>query len=77
MAHYKYEAYLQQSDHPAFDKEFTPGSIALDSGVYRCKACGDEIAALRGMPLPPETHHRHGNNAPIRWKLLVYAQQKR
>ncbi len=75
MAQFKYNQYLQQSDHPAYDAELTPGSIAENSGIYRCR-CGDEIAANKGNPLPPQNHHQHPAGIPIRWTLLVFAQQK-
>lgn len=75
MALYKYSTYLAFSDHQNFDTERTPGFIAPDSGIYRCVNCGDEIAANRGNPLPPQNHHQHANGAPIRWKLLVCSVQ--
>ncbi|MBN9241922.1 MAG: hypothetical protein J0I98_03930 [Mesorhizobium sp.] len=77
MAQYKYGEYLQKSDHEAYDTEHTPGTVVTNSGIYRCKNCGDEIAANKGNPLPPQNHHQHANNTPIRWKLLVFAQQKK
>lgn len=76
MAQYKYGEYLNKSDHTEYDSEYTPGTIAANSGIYRCKNCGDEIAANKGNPLPPQNHHQHSNGNPIRWKLLVFAQQK-
>lgn len=76
MAQYKYGQHLQQKDHPAYDAEHTPGTVVIDSGIYRCKYCGDEIAANKGNPLPPQNHHQHNPPAPIRWQLLVFAQQK-
>lgn len=76
MALYKYPTHLKQIDHANFDAERTPGWISPDSAIYRCVHCGDEIAANKGNPLPPQNHHQHNPPAPIRWKLLVVAVQK-
>lgn len=76
MALYKYADHLQQLNHANFDVERNPGFISPDSAIYRCVHCGDEIAANKGNPLPPQNHHQHNPAAPIRWKLLVVAVQK-
>lgn len=77
MALTKYKHKIGESTHQAFDKEFTPGQSPDWSGIYECTGCGDEIAANKGNPLPPQNHHQHAPGAgPIRWKLLVYAVQK-
>lgn len=75
MALYKYATYLTQSDSSAFDNELKPGETCPNSGIYRCTGCGDEIASNKNNPMPPQNHHQHSNNSPIRWKLLVFAQQ--
>lgn len=77
MASYKYQQHLQKNESDEFDREHTPGTVVGNSGIYRCAACGDEIAANKNNPLPPQNHHQHtpGQGA-IRWKLLVYAVQK-
>lgn len=75
MALYKYGNLLTQSQHGAFDVAHPPGTVMVDSGIYRCTGCGDEIAANKGNPLPPQNHHQHQNGPPIRWKLLVCAVQ--
>lgn len=75
MALYKDASKLTQSTHAAFDAELTPGTVVVNSGIYRCVNCGDEIAANKGNPLPPQNHHQHRNGLPIRWKLLVCAVQ--
>ncbi len=78
MAQYKYGAYLNQSDHQAYDTLHKPGETCLDSGIYRCEACGDEIASNKGNPFPPQNHHQHSSGlGTIRWKLIVFAQQKK
>ncbi|WP_404418174.1 hypothetical protein [Brevundimonas vesicularis] len=76
MASYKYATHLTQNNSSAFDTEHTPGTVMTNSGIYRCVNCGDEIAANKGNPLPPQNHHQHPNGGPIRWKLLVFAVQK-
>lgn len=77
MASYKYAHYLTVNNHEAFDTELTPGTISANSGIYRCTVCGDEIAANKGNPLPPQNHHQHNpSQGSIRWKLIVFAVQK-
>ena len=76
MAQYKYGNLLAQNNHEAFDTELTPGTIAPNSGIYRCTACGDENACNKGNPLPPQNHKQHSpSQGAIRWKLLVFAVQ--
>lgn len=78
MAQYKYGQFLQQKDHEAYDTEYQPGAICPNSGIYRCWACGDEIASNKGNPMPPQNHHQHEPGVgPIRWRLLVFSQQKK
>src|SRR6266566_4233355 len=70
MAMYKYGNYLQQNNHSAFDSVHTPGTGTPDSGIYRCEACGDEVASNKGNPLPPQNHHQHSPGlGAIRWRL--------
>ena len=76
MARYKYLNYLQKSDHEAYDVLWSPGATCINSGIYRCEGCGDEIASNKGNPFPPQNHHQHPSNEPIRWKLIVFAVQK-
>jgi len=77
MAQYKYSRFLQQNDHSAYDAKHEPGSNANDAGIYRCDACGDEIAIAKGHTLPPQNHHQHSPGlGPIRWQLAVFAQSK-
>jgi hypothetical protein len=78
MAQYKYSNYLNQSDHSAYDTLYKPGDNCPNSGVYRCEECGHEIASNKGNPLPPQNHHQHAAGVgPIRWKMIVFAQQKK
>ena len=77
MALYKHGGYLRQSDDPAFNAQHQPGAVTPHSGIYRCTACGDEIASNAGNPLPPQNHRQHSpQQGQIRWQLLVYAQQQ-
>jgi len=74
MAIYKYNQFLQSSDHQAFDTISSPGVQTPYSGIYRCDGCGSEIAANAGNPLPPQNHHQHNpSQGAIRWRLIVYA----
>lgn len=78
MAQYKYTEYLAQSNHSAYDELHEPGSTCPNSGIYRCESCGDEIASNKGNPFPPQNHHQHPPAVGrIRWKLIVFAQQKK
>lgn len=77
MASYKYSGFLQANDSVAFDALLVPGTIATNSGIYRCAICGDEIAVNKNTPLPPQNHHQHAPNlGPIRWQLIVFAVQR-
>jgi len=68
---------IHQLTNPVFDREHGPGEIAPLSGIYECLGCGDEIAANKGDPLPPQNRHQHKNYmVPIRWRLVVFAVQK-
>lgn len=77
MSSYKYPQYLQFNDSSAFDTLLSPGTIAMNSGIYRCASCGDEIAVNKNNPLPPQNHHQHSpGSGPIRWQLIVFAVQR-
>lgn len=76
MATYQDAAKLTRITHEAFDKLHKPGETTPFSGIYVCTNCGDEIAANKGNPLPPQNHKQHTSTAEIRWKLLVYAETK-
>ena len=77
MAYYKDSRYLQQNNHGNFDMLHNPGSTPPDSGIYRCEGCGDEIAANKNQPLPPQNHHQHQTGlGAIRWRLIVCTVQK-
>jgi len=76
MALYKNGSYLAQSHHEAFDTLFVPGDRPANSGIYRCESCGDEIAANKDQPLPPQNHHQHAPGlGRIKWKMIVFASQ--
>lgn len=78
VAQYKHAQYLHKSDHVEYDNKYKPGTIASNSGIYRCVNCNDEIAANKGNPLPPQNHHQHADTSkPIEWQLLVFAQQQK
>lgn len=77
MAQYKYGQLLVQNQHIAFDELASPGIQAANAGIYRCVVCGDEIGIAKGHALPPQNHHQHApGSGPIKWQLLVFAQQR-
>jgi hypothetical protein len=72
MALYKHIGFLEVSTHVAFDQLSAPGTAAPYPGVYRCQACGHEIAIAAGHVLPPQNHHQHtALQGPIQWRLIV------
>jgi hypothetical protein len=78
MAQYKYRQYLTQSNMPAFDTRHSPGSKALNPGIYMCAVCGDEIVVPKGHTLPPQNHHQHTpGQGKIEWQLIVFAEQRK
>lgn len=77
MAQYKHGQHLVQSQNDAYDTLISPGSEAANAGIYRCAVCGDEIGIAKGHILPPQNHHQHAPSlGPIKWQLLVFAQQR-
>ena len=78
MAEYKYGQYLHKTDSTAYDHRHSPGDTAINAGIYRCAACGDEIGIAKGHTLPPQNHHQHAPGVGrIEWQLLVFAQQRK
>jgi hypothetical protein len=72
MALYKYDVFLEKSTHEAFDQLSAPGTAAPYPGIYRCHACGHEIAIAGGHTLPSQNHHLHTPfQGPIQWRLAV------
>ncbi len=75
MALYKYQAFIEQSNNEAFDQLQEPSAAALWPGIYRCHACGHEIAIAQGHTLPPQNHHQHRPGlGRILWRLVVSHQ---
>ncbi len=54
-----------------FDALHTPGTTAPLSGLYLCANCRGSVVARRGEPLPAGVHHRHDDDRPVKWRLLV------
>lgn len=78
MALYKFGEHLTKSDDKAFDGRHSPGTAATYPGIYRCTACGDEIAIAGGHTLPPQNHRQHSpSSGAIQWQLLIYPVQKK
>lgn len=77
MALYQDGNKLTHKVHAAFDAELKPGTIAANSGIYRCVGCGDEDACNKNNPLPSQNHRQHSpQQGAIRWQLLVCAVQQ-
>jgi len=76
MPFFKYDDNFVRDPSLAFDETLPPGFRISISGIYKCTGCGDEIAANKGDPLPPQNRHQHTNPfMPIRWKLIAAARQ--
>ena len=78
MAIYKYFSdLLQSSEANTFDDVYAPSAAAPFSGIYKCVVCGREDVSAHHHPLPPRDHHQHSyNQAPIRWRLAVWADRR-
>lgn len=78
MALYKDPSHFNQSSDSAFDTLHAPGSAAPHPGIYKCIACGDEIAIAGGHVLPPQNHKQHSpGQGQIKWKLIAFPQQRK
>ena len=75
MAFFKNTSKLKKSDNDAFDQIYLPRDPTPHSGVYKCTVCGYEIVSAETFPLSPKNHFQHPVDKPIRWKLLVAAEQ--
>jgi len=72
MALYKHKEFIDPSNDAAFDTLLEPGTAARWPGIYRCHACGHEIAIAGGHILPSQNHHQHALGiGPIQWRLVV------
>lgn len=72
MANYKYQQFLKQSDHQAFDALHRPGQSTPHSGIYRCEGCGINEVSTYSHPMPPQNHHQHTKEqGDILWRLIA------
>ena len=72
MAIYGNAADIRFGNGPAFTFTYGPSDHVPLSGIYRCDACGHEVAANRGDPLPPQNRHQHSLIlGPVRWRPVV------
>ena len=74
MAFYNESAVLKYKDDEIFNMLHKPADTVPSSGIYRCVVCGREVCCNAGDPLPPQNHHQHCSNDPIRWKLIVLSK---
>lgn len=77
MALYRKGTNVRPGSGDAFERLVDAGEPAPWAGIYACVACGDEMPAVKGTPLPGATGHPpHGEEwGPIRWRLLVFASR--
>lgn len=71
MAKYKQREHVMHSNDAVFDIRRAPGTEVENPGIYRCRACGDEILMAKGR-LPSHRHERGEGEAE--WQLLVLAE---
>ena len=72
LALYKYNQFLEKSDHQAFDQVWEAAAQTQYSGVFRCEGCGRWVTSVYPHPLPPQNHHQHlPQQGRIRWRLIV------
>ena len=68
---------IEVSISPEFDKEYKPGEIPNDPGIYRCDGCGCELVAEASNPLPLDNHPKHSPaQGAVRRRLAVAAQKE-
>jgi hypothetical protein len=79
MPYFRSPFFFQQSVSAVFDQELKPGAVAPQSGIYRCHACGFEIAIVAGGQLPPDkmcvAHDDRWNSkdGSVLWRLVAAA----
>jgi hypothetical protein len=57
VAYFKDLVQLEQCDGDMLKPTHRPGEHVLESGIYRCTGCGEEITHNAGISLPPQNHH--------------------
>ena len=58
----------------AFAYKIRPGVENVHHGIFRCEACGREIALPVGHKAPPQNTHQHPSGiGDVDWRLLVVA----
>lgn len=71
MALYNNPSKLKHSARKLFYKTWSPGDDIEQSGIYRCKNCGLEIACNKGDRFTTQNKHQHPMKEPIIWELVV------
>jgi len=72
MVLFKYPQLFQKSEDAVFDQLWSPGAKPAHSGIYRCEVCGREVVGENERHLPPQNHHQHDSNQPIKWRLVCW-----
>lgn len=76
MAYYKYLKFLHSTSDAAFDVRHSAGTLAANSGIYRCAGCGREICVAKGQRL--EDHeHPDTPKVKVEWQLIIFPEQLR
>jgi hypothetical protein len=77
MARYRNSALVQQirdGERSDFAYTLRPGHENAHHGIFRCEACGLEIALPVGHRAPPQNTHQHPRGiGDVDWRLLVLA----
>lgn len=74
MALFAHTGYLRYFDSTAFTHLHGPGDPSPYSGIYKCVACGHEVACAAAQSLPKIAHPQHPADRTIEWRMIVYAQ---
>ena len=71
LAYCKHVDQLTIQTGSEFDDLHAAGTRAPLSGIYGCEDCGISVVSHNGHDLPGRDHHRHADDTPILWRLIV------
>jgi len=52
--------------------DYDPTDEVPKSGIYKCRVCKKEVTSNAGDRFPPQNHHQHPQQGPVKWRLLVW-----